>query len=154
MVAALAPVLALSGCSSAEESDVESHLSKLPGVSGAFVWTTTSGLPTNRGYAVRLYVGEAPPEDLSGLLDEALRTTWTHAAFDPTNGIGIQVSEGERPEEPSTAQPSAGSIDLFDAVQGIPWEDEAYVGTDSTGTFAPVPHRALEARYGTWSNGG
>jgi hypothetical protein len=140
---------ALSGCS-AGEADLESRLSELSGVSGAFVWTTSSGFPTNRGYAVRLYVGQEQVEGLTALMDDALRTTWTHAAFEPTNGIDIEVSEGDRPAEPERRQYFESSIEIGPAVKSLQW-GEGYVGTGTAGLSASVSRHALETRYGEWS---
>ncbi|MHA6667530.1 hypothetical protein ACX3O0_01540 [Homoserinimonas sp. A447] len=150
VLAVLVPALA--GCS-AGETDIEARLSELPGVSGAFVWTTTSGLPTNRGYAIRLYVAQEPGDDLTGLVDDALRTTWSHAAFKPTNGIDIEVSEGDRPDEPERLQTLSNSIEIGEAVTGLSWGD-GYVGQGTAGLSATVSRHALEIRYGEWSDAG
>src|SRR5690554_6692724 len=116
VLAALMP--ALSGCTSGE-ADLESRLAELSGVSGAYVWTTTSGAPTNRGLGVRLYVSERP-ENLSALVDDALRTTWSFSPFEPTNGVRIEMTQGERPADASPGQ-GGERIQVDEAVSALEW---------------------------------
>lgn len=140
----------LGGCSAAEH-ELEARLAELPQVVGAFVWTTASGAPWNRGYAVRLYVGDEPVSDLAGLVDDALRLTWEHAAFEPTNGIALEVSRGDRPAEPHPGRPG-DQVMLHDAVPEIP-PREGRILVATSGESVDLPRWALEARYGPWGDG-
>jgi len=150
LVAALAPVLTLSACSSPSYDPLASRLGELDHVVGSYIWDSTSGLPTNRSLSVRLYVdGDLAEDDLGALLDSAFREAWEGSPFEPVAGIAVQVAVGERPQEPSAA-PVDGMLDLRSAMGGIDWSTKQ--GTSSGGTTAIAGADALADRYGAWGS--
>ena len=149
LFAALIP--ALVGCSTARaDSELEATLSGLTGVTGAYVWVTTSGFPTNRGLKVRLYLDKNPGDGLEDLIEEAFRTMWDYPAFEPTNGISVQIALAERPEVPR----KAGGNDLIDLraeLRDPSWLDRLHIQVSRP--TARMSHEAMTDLFGAWTGG-
>lgn len=149
--AALLPMVVLSGCAAgSSESSLERELADIDGVNGAWVRTTTSGSPTNRGLAIRLYLDESPGEQVARIADEAAETAWNHDRFEPTNGLHLEMEVGARPREEPRPIDIAGLVDLRREAREAGVDLDGEFG--SRGSMLIVPAPKLEERFGVWGS--
>ena len=147
----VAMIPALVGCSTARaDSELEATLSGLTGVTGAYVWTSADGFPTNRRLSVRLYVDKNPGAGLEELIEEALRITWDYPAFEPTAGISLQIALAERPESPRRAHGN-DLIDMRAELRDSSWLDSLQIGVSNSNVH--ISHEAMADGFGEWTGG-
>jgi inactivated superfamily I helicase len=150
--AALAGVLAFTGCTDPAEADttaVVSAVEEVPGVDDAIVGLRWDGLPTDRNVALGMTVSapgasQDDPAALTALMEGVLAAAWENTPIRPAYAIELVVTTGAIPED---ATP--GGIDTADTVI-IADAISAALGGEPDGRELRATPAALEARFGPW----
>ena len=150
--AALAGVLALTGCtdpSEVETASLVSAVEEVPGVDDAIVGLRWDGLPTDDNVVLSLTVSapgasQDDPAALTTLMEEILSTTWENSPVRPAIGIKLAVTT-----EPIADDATPGRVDRTGQVYTADAVSAALGGEPDGPLFSPT-EAALEAKFGPW----
>lgn len=112
-------------------AQVTEELSRLPGVSAAFVSTGPVGLPNQLELTVGLNLEAGYPGDVPALLDHTLAMAWSATAEEPTTTASVAFRDGD------------SALDLAPAAAALGW-------TGMTGPTLDLSMDQMAERYGPW----
>ena len=112
-------------------AQVTNELSRLPGVSAAFVSTGPVGLPNQLELTIGLNLEAGYPGDVLALLDYTLAMAWSATAEEPTTTAAVAFRNGD------------SALDLAPAAAALGW-------TEMTGPALDLSVDDMAERYGPW----